>query len=86
MRLELLIDTHSQPTYNGRRARLRKSLSNLYSALAEEAGRLETAAVELADLRRSEDGGVKHIEAVWPLGQGAGRPPGAGVLLPARAR
>ena len=40
----------------------------------------------LADLRRSEDGAVRLVEAIWPLGQGAGRPPGAGVLLPARVR
>ena len=42
--------------------------------------------VHMGDLRKSEDGGVRLFEAIWPLGQGAGRPPGAGVLLPARAR
>ena len=34
----------------------------------------------------SKEGRVRHVEAIWPLGQGAGRPPGTGVLLPARAR
>ena len=31
-------------------------------------------------------GGVRLVEAIWPLGQGAGRPQGSGVLLLAPAR
>ena len=33
---------------------------------------------------RSKDGRVRHVEAIWPLGQGTGRPLGAEVLPLAR--
>ncbi|XP_077935650.1 uncharacterized protein LOC144378734 isoform X2 [Halichoerus grypus] len=50
--------------------RLRKSLTSQDSAAEAEAGLVETAAAGLADLGRSEDGGVRRAGGSRPLGRG----------------
>lgn len=50
--------------------RLRKSLTSRDSAAEAEAELLETAAAGLADLGKSEDGGVRRAGGSRPLGRG----------------
>ena len=37
--------------------------------------------LEKCSSTRSKDGRVRHVEAIWPLGQGPGQLPGAELLL-----
>lgn len=59
-----------QPADSGKTMRLRKSLTSQDSAAEAEAGLVETAAAGLADLGRSEDGGVRRAGGSRPLGRG----------------